>query len=99
MYGPGSPILLLWGKCGGVRKSLVRRLLQTPGSNGGGLHHSGNSGDRRKQMYSGYILEKELADFANALNPGRVPGSALQAQASGGNKDAFMGFWLEKLDT
>lgn len=45
------------------RKSLFERLLQTPGSNGG------VSGHRRKQMYLGYILETELADFASALNP------------------------------
>lgn len=45
------------------------KLLQTPGGNGGGLDHSGGSGDRRKQMDSGYILETELADFANVLNP------------------------------
>lgn len=33
------------------------------------LYRDGSSGDRRKQMYAGYILETELADFANALNP------------------------------
>lgn len=38
-------------------------------------------------MYSGYILEAELADFANALNP---EGSRVRPQKK--NKDAFMGF-------
>lgn len=48
--------------------SLIGRLLQTPESSGSGPDHGGGSGGRRKQMYSGYILETEVADLADALN-------------------------------
>lgn len=78
------PISCCCGENGRIRESLVGRLLQTPENNGGGPDHGGGSGDRRKQMYSGYILETDLAD---ALNRGGVKDEAVR-----GNKDAFPGF-------
>lgn len=68
LYMVQFPISCCCRENGKVRESLVGRLLQTPESSGSGPDHGGGSGGRRKQMRSGYILETEVADLADALN-------------------------------
>lgn len=72
MCGPFRT-LLLWGKRKGERKGRkkepVREAAADPREQWRWFDHGGVSGHRRKQMYLGYILETELADFVSALNP------------------------------
>lgn len=43
-------------------------------------------------MYSGYILETEVADLADALNPQWGGRGGVKDEAVRGDKDAFPGF-------
>lgn len=72
MCGPFRT-LLLWGKRKGERKGRKKEPIweaaADPREQWRWFDHGGVSGHRRKQMYLGYILETELADFVSALNP------------------------------
>lgn len=85
------PISCCCRENGKVRESLVGRWLQIPESSGGGPDHGGSSRGKRKQMYSGYILETEV-DLADALNQGGGGGEVVKDEAVRKDKDAFPGF-------